>query len=80
MPRYVNEIPVYHPTLPQEQKITKLVEQILSNKESGTTTVELEDQIDKLIYRFYDLSYAEVKVLDPEFSISELDYISISID
>ena len=80
MPRYVNEIPVFIPNLTQEQKITFLVEQVLVNKENGFDTEELEDQIDTLIYRFYNLGYSDVKIIEPEFRLSEEEYMAISLD
>lgn len=80
MPRYVNEIPVYQPTESQERKITNLVDQILINKEGGLDTTDLEDRIDNLIYRLYNLTYDEVKVIDPEFNLSKEEYYAITVD
>ena len=64
----------------QEEKIITLVSQILNNKEKGTETSELEDQINRLVYRLYDLTYNEVKEIDLEFPLSEKEYNAISLD
>ena len=40
---------------------------------------EYEKQIDIIVYKLYDLTYAEVKTIDPEFSISEDEYINYEI-
>ena len=45
--------------------------------EKDTTT--LEQQIDNLVYRLYDLTYDEVKVVDPEFGLSREEYEAIEV-
>jgi adenine-specific DNA-methyltransferase len=37
-------------------------------------------QIDKLVYKLYDLTYDEVKVVDPEFWLSEEEYEAVKIE
>ncbi|HNX89320.1 MAG TPA: TaqI-like C-terminal specificity domain-containing protein, partial [Paludibacteraceae bacterium] len=60
----------------------ELVDQILllkkENPQSDTTA--LEQQIDNLVYRLYDLTYDEVKVVDPAFALSEEEYNNIEIE
>jgi hypothetical protein len=34
----------------------------------------LEKEIDILVYKLYDLSYDEVKIIEPEFAINEEEY------
>jgi len=34
-------------------------------------------KIDNLVYRLYDLTYDEVKVIDPEFGMSEGEYVHV---
>ena len=43
-------------------------------------TTEVDKKIDLMIYKLYDLTYEEVKVVDPEFGLSEEDYAMIEID
>ena len=37
-------------------------------------TQALEDQIDVLVYQLYGLTYEEVRIVDPDFELSELEY------
>jgi hypothetical protein len=37
-----------------------------------------EDQIDIMVYKLYELTYEEVKIIDPAFSLTEEDYLSAS--
>lgn len=52
----------------------------LFNKEKKSALVAYEiiqktdKEIDILVYRLYDLTYDEVKIVDPEFSMSKKDY------
>jgi hypothetical protein len=45
-----------------------IVNQIIEGKKSGLETIDLEQQIDILIYKLYDLTYDEVLVFEPEFA------------
>jgi len=49
----------------------------LTALDKDTTT--LEHQIDNLVYRLYDLTYDEVKVVDPEFGLSRVEYEAIEV-
>lgn len=46
-------------------------------KSQGKDTTALEQHIDTLIYKLYDLTYAEVKIIEPEFGMSEWEYESV---
>lgn len=62
-------------TLPKSQKpfITR-VEKILSLKKQNQDTTSLEKEIDVLVYKLYELTYDEVKIIDKEFWLSEEEY------
>ena len=36
-------------------------------------------KIDNLVYKLYQLTYDEVKIIDPEFELTEQEYIAIKI-
>jgi len=59
-----------------KEKIEKLVDKILLTKKKNPTadTSDLENQIDICVYKLYDLSYADVKIIDPNFSLEEEEY------
>jgi tRNA1(Val) A37 N6-methylase TrmN6 len=61
------------------RKIEKLVNKILASKSQNINadTSALERQIDNLIYRLYNLTYEEVKVIEPEFPLSRAEYEDI---
>lgn len=55
----------------------KLVNKIFHCKSECEDTTKIEEQIDNLVYRLYDLTYDEVKVIDPEFPLTEEEYQGI---
>lgn len=70
----VKNIPI--PALSEEEQLpfVELVEAILAKKERNEDTTALEAEIDLLVYKLYDLSYEEVKVIDPAFALSREEY------
>lgn len=63
-----------------KKKIIGLTEAISSKKAQNIETFSLEQQIDNLVYRLYDLTYDEVKVIDPEFVLSREEYENITLE
>ncbi len=55
---------------------------IISTKkaESQADTSALEQQIDNMVYKLYELTYEEVKVIDPEYALTEEEYETIKLD
>jgi hypothetical protein len=43
-------------------------------------TSELEKAINNLVYKLYQLTYNEVKIIDPEFELIEQEYTAIKIE
>jgi len=74
--KYLKEVPVKL----SKGKISKLAKTIQEKRKLGKDTSALEQQIDNLVYRLYDLTYDEVKVVDPEFGLSEEEYNNIRIE
>lgn len=62
------------------KKIESLVKEIIAKKELGKNTSSLEQQINNLVYKLYELTYDEVKVIDPEISLSKKEYEAIRLD
>ncbi len=42
-------------------------------------TSELEQKIDRLVYKLYQLTYEEVKIIDPKFTLTEQEYKTIKL-
>jgi len=68
------QIPIPKLSESEQLPFVRLVEQILALKEQGKDTTALEAQIDLLVYKLYDLTYEEVKVIDPAFALSREEY------
>lgn len=81
--REINENIFRNFAIPQLQKdeqkpFIELVDKILISKQQNpqANTKELEDQIDIMVYKLYNLTYEEVKIIDPEIEkiISKEEY------
>ncbi|AUS35856.1 type II restriction endonuclease (plasmid) [Microcystis aeruginosa NIES-2481] len=59
-------IPIYVPDVKEQDKIIKIVNQILTVKRSNSDsdTSELERKIDKIIYQLYDLTEEEIAIVE----------------
>ncbi len=59
----------------EEMKIFEIkTSDILNKKEKGEDTTFEEREIDVMVYKLYELTYDEVKVVDPDFWMSEEEY------
>lgn len=63
----------------KEKAIAAVVNERLNCKNQNETT-KLESTIDNLVYKLYELTYEEVKVIDPEFSLSKKEYEAIKLE
>lgn len=65
--------------IPNESKLTngsiiKRVQKTLSLKSNNQDTTTLEKEIDVMVYKLYELTYDEVKIIDPAFWLSDTEY------
>ncbi|MBL7137343.1 MAG: Eco57I restriction-modification methylase domain-containing protein [Bacteroidales bacterium] len=67
---------VYYPNETEEKKIVEYLDKIIEIKKTHQSDdiSYYQRQIDLLIYKFYDLTYNEVKEIDKDFSMSEEEY------
>jgi len=70
------DIPIHKPTEKEQFSIINYVDQILFSKQanSQSSTTALERKIDEMVFKLYDLTYAEVLVVCPDFWLSEERY------
>lgn len=63
---FLRKIPIKKATLSEQKSIIKLVDKILTLKEndSESDTSYLEKQIDELVYKLYDLTEEEIKIIE----------------
>ena len=47
-----------------EDKIVGLVDKIIEGKKKDVDTGELEEEIDKIVYKLYNLSNEEIRVIE----------------
>jgi adenine-specific DNA-methyltransferase len=45
-----------------------------------SSKLEKEYDNDNLVYKLYQLTYNEVKIIDPEFELTEQEYTAITIE
>ena len=62
-----------------QNKVVALVDKIIGLKLENKNSISYEKQIDNLVYKIYDLTYDEVKVIDPEFSLTKKEYEAIKL-
>ena len=81
-PAYVSQIPIINATKTQRTAIEKLVQKCLDAKKCDrhADTSKLENAIDRLVYKLYQLTYDEIKIIDPEFKLTEQEYKAIKIE
>lgn len=72
----LSEIPIPIDKNNYASKIMKLVENIIESKKGNSQfdTDNLERKIDELVFKLYDLTYEEVKIIAPDFWLSEEEY------
>jgi adenine-specific DNA-methyltransferase len=70
---------VYYPTDKEQKKIESIVDEILKRKKANQDTTDLEREIDVLVYKLYELTYDEVKIIDKDFWLSEEEYAKVKM-
>lgn len=72
----LNNLPLCKASEEQKKSIASLVRQIMDLKETDNNADISADEraIDLLVYKLYDLTYDEVKIVDPETDITEEEY------
>jgi hypothetical protein len=80
--RSISQLPIPKISKTKQAKCIYLVDQILAAKKSDpkADTSELEKEIDNLVYKLYQLTYNEVKIIDPDFPLTEQEYEGIKIE
>jgi adenine-specific DNA-methyltransferase len=78
------EIPIKNTNKSIQKSIIELVNEIILSKEIDieAKTDSLEQQIDLLVYKLYELSYEEVLLIEPDFGkrVSVEEYEALKIE
>ena len=74
----IQELPIK--IIQKKDEIIKLVDKILNiKKESIHSDVSnIEQQLDTLVYKIYNLTYDEVKVIEPDFHLNKMEYDNLA--
>ena len=75
-PEHIRNIPIPSASSVQQQQIIKTVDQILEAKafDSSSDTSDLEQEIDRIVYHLYGLTYDEVLIIDPTPPFTQEEY------
>lgn len=79
----LSEVPIKFGSNKLQNKIIGIVEIILDKKRinPNANAIELEQQIDTLVYKLYELSYEEVLLIEPDFgqrvSVEEYEQVRV---
>lgn len=71
---YIRKLPLPFIKAAKQQQFISLVDKILLSKKQGKDTGALENEIDLLVYKLYELTFDEVKIIDNNFWLSEEEY------
>lgn len=77
-PDHIRNLPIPIASNEQQKSIISIVDKILDAKRKNPTsdTNSLELEIDRIVYKLYDLTYDEVLIVDPETPITREEYES----
>jgi hypothetical protein len=85
--QYMQLLPIANPNHQTKMSFHRLVENILVSRHNGKKTQDLESQIDLMVYKLYELSYSEAKLIDPDldsvlasFGISVQDFERMTVE
>ena len=71
---FFEKVPIPKISPEEQQPFIDLVDKIIKKKELGDDTTAEEKQIDLMVYKLYELTYDEVKVVEPDFQMTEEEY------
>ena len=76
---YIQQLPI--PAIEIENQISFIekTNQILSNKKENGDTTDLENEIDIMVYKLYELTYDEVLLVEPAFGLSKQEYEAFAV-
>ena len=70
----LSEIPIKITEYNIQQKFVLLADKIIDGKKNDEDTTVLEQQVDVMVCKLYELTYEEVLIVDEEFALSEEEY------
>ena len=74
----INELGIF-PIAKATDKEIVVVSDAVTRKMKGEDAITLDDSIDLIVYKLYDLTYDEAKIIDPEIPITREEYGKIDL-
>ena len=71
---FLMKVPIPVPSTKIQSHIESLVDDILDVNKNGTSSTELEREIDRIVYHLYGLTYDEVLIIDPTPPFTQEEY------
>jgi len=76
----IEEFPLVNISKANQKKLSDLSKKAHKLSGENKSIEKIEQEIDNLVYKLYELTYDEVKVIDPAFALSEQEYKNIKVD
>ena len=76
---FLEQLPIVKTDEDIKRRLEDLVERIQQAKKQHEDTTDLEQTIDVIVYKLYDLTYDEVRVVDPDFGLSKTEFLQYRI-
>ena len=61
---YIKKLPISEGDSEIQNQMQILVDKVISTKKELADTTEIETQIDQLVYKLYDLTEEEIKIIE----------------
>lgn len=75
----IKQLPIPKKIENKNERFSNLVNEVILKKGKHEETEELEKEIDVLVYKLYNLTYEEVRVVDKDFWMGEEEYKSFKV-
>ena len=76
----IKKIPFARANKDLQAQIKQMVNTMIKENKRGNYRYDIEKELDFIIYHLYNLEYKDVKVIDPDTSITEQDYNNATIE
>ncbi len=76
----IEEFPLVDVSKPNQKKLAELSKKAHKLTAESKSIEHLENEIDNIVYKLYELTYGEVKAIDPDFPLSAKEYGAIKLD
>ena len=76
---FLRKIPIKIADTITQSHFVKIADEILNLKKDNIDTTDLEAKIELMVYKLYELTYDEVLIVEPDFSLSKQEYEAFTV-